>query len=575
MKTINLSFLSRRKLARMTASEYGMGYVEDKECKVPFATAKAITVPPYRYDFTKDEEASWWCSFLHECYHHTCPEDFEFLKKKKLKKQNLLTGMNNLVCDHKIEKKNYGMFPGRDRWMDLGCTIALNNIFDRYRTPECTGTAAKIGASFAYDLLARKTWNRSMHSVDAEGRMTDEVREYYDRLLSDDTLLGDYIDADTPELVYDVAKRIVNLLEDDEDAADKQEAESQEGEGEGEGKGKPCEGEAGEGEGEGEGEPVDGEFERAKAVFEEMNFDPDHGPRQSWTSLSIEYPEGSYYDGPYEVREPQIVEMGTQKATDTFCHGRSWGRSYSETIRSKTDGSALSNRVRRYLLSLKQGRYEGGRRSGKLHRKNAWRSTVFAGSEKAQLIHRRKVVKYDLDAAVSVLIDQSGSMGGDRYTHAGASAVLLNNVFARIGIPTEILAFTDTTVPLNIIHKSFNTKVSDDKLVDYLDEASQIMSGNSDGESILWAAERLAKRKEKKKILIVLSDGEPAGSGGINIDGFTKEVVGNLEKRIEVHGIGIQSNTVERYYRSNTVINRADQLEEALISVIKNKVLAQ
>ena len=99
------------------------------------------------------------------------------------------------------------------------------------------------------------------------------------------------------------------------------------------------------------------------------------------------------------------------------------------------------------------------------------------------------------------------------------------------------------------------------------------MSGNSDGESIMWAGERLLARKERKKIMIVLSDGQPAGSGGRGIYDFTHRVVKELEKVIDVHGIGIHSSSVKRYYKSNEVIHDTEALEKAILSVLKNKVL--
>jgi cobalamin biosynthesis protein CobT len=81
------------------------------------------------------------------------------------------------------------------------------------------------------------------------------------------------------------------------------------------------------------------------------------------------------------------------------------------------------------------------------------------------------------------------------------------------------------------------------------------MSGNPDGENILWAYDRLAKRKERKKLLIVMSDGSPAASkGGYGITKYTEEVIREIEasKDIEIYGLGLCCDSVKHFYKSNS-----------------------
>jgi cobaltochelatase CobT len=102
------------------------------------------------------------------------------------------------------------------------------------------------------------------------------------------------------------------------------------------------------------------------------------------------------------------------------------------------------------------------------------------------------------------------------------------------------------------------------------------MEENADGDSILFAYNRLKGRKEKKKLLIVLSDGQPAAHRGRGIYGFTHKVVKQIEKEgvVDIYGIGIESSAVENFYTQHTVINDSSELEKALLTVLKNKLFS-
>ena len=245
-----------------------------------------------------------------------------------------------------------------------------------------------------------------------------------------------------------------------------------------------------------------------------------------------------------------------------------------EDVTGMQPSNALSTAIRKYLIAQKKARYEGGRKAGRIDKRRAWRASAMAGSPSSMYIRKQPSVKNMLDSAVSVVVDMSGSMSGDKYRHAAHSAIMLNETLAKIGVPTEVIAFTDDRQVINVVHKEFSSSIDNDDLAKQFKIASQWMGGNSDGESIMWCAERLLARKEKKKIMIVLSDGYPSGSGHGDIRSYTKKVIQTLEKIVDVHGIGIQSNAVTDYYSSNSVINDSSQLENELLSVLKNRVLS-
>ena len=146
--------------------------------------------------------------------------------------------------------------------------------------------------------------------------------------------------------------------------------------------------------------------------------------------------------------------------------------------------------------------------------------------------------------------------------------MLLNAAISRIGVPLEIIAFDETGYkPTEVIIKPFNKHISDETMRDRMAWAAEnhLMGGNSDGESILYAYNRLIQQRNKRKIMIVLSDGSPASCRG-DADWFTKQVVKEIEKKreVELYGIGIMDSNVERIYKHHAVINRAEDLEDAI-----------
>ena len=167
-------------------------------------------------------------------------------------------------------------------------------------------------------------------------------------------------------------------------------------------------------------------------------------------------------------------------------------------------------------------------------------------------------------------------MGGEKFEHAGHSAIMLNEAISKIGVPVEVTGFTETSKgPVHFVFKGFNERVQKEDLADRFARAASRLHANADGESILWAYDRLAKQRTKRKLMIVISDGWPAAyneSGDINE--FTRGVCQAIEKSpVELYGIGVMDDAVKQFYKNWTVINDSAELENALLGVIKNKII--
>ena len=109
-----------------------------------------------------------------------------------------------------------------------------------------------------------------------------------------------------------------------------------------------------------------------------------------------------------------------------------------------------------------------------------------------------------------------------------------------------------------------------------------LLKENIDGEAISWAFNRLKKRKEERKILMVISDGAPVDDSTLSVNSgdflekHLKKVVKNIENKsdIEILAIGI-GHDVSRYYNRAIKITDVNELGDVMISqlseLFKNK----
>ena len=99
-----------------------------------------------------------------------------------------------------------------------------------------------------------------------------------------------------------------------------------------------------------------------------------------------------------------------------------------------------------------------------------------------------------------------------------------------------------------------------------------LLKENIDGEALLWSFKRSIQRPEKRKILIVISDGAPvddstlSANNDLYLDNHLREVIELIENNesIELSAIGI-GHDVTKYYKNAISIIRAEELGEILL----------
>ena len=204
------------------------------------------------------------------------------------------------------------------------------------------------------------------------------------------------------------------------------------------------------------------------------------------------------------------------------------------------------------------------------------------------------------DAVVTLLIDNSGSMRGRPITIAALCADILSRTLERCSVKVEILGFTtknwkggQSREEWNKLGKQKNPgRLNDLRHIVYKSADSQwrqskknlglmlkegLLKENIDGEAISWAFNRLVKRKEERKILMVISDGAPVDDSTLSVNSgdflekHLKKTVKTIEnkKDFELLAIGI-GHDVSRYYNKAIKITDVQELGDVMISQLSS-----
>ncbi len=204
------------------------------------------------------------------------------------------------------------------------------------------------------------------------------------------------------------------------------------------------------------------------------------------------------------------------------------------------------------------------------------------------------------DTVVTLLIDNSGSMRGRPITIAALCADILSRTLERCSVKVEVLGFTtknwkggksrehwnNNNKPKNpgrlndlrhIIYKNADTHWRQSKKNLGLMLKEGLLKENIDGEAIYWAFNRIKKRKEERKILMVISDGAPVDDSTLSVNSgdylekHLKKIIKFIENKsdIEILAIGI-GHDVSRYYSKAIKITDVQELGDVMISQLSS-----
>tara|TARA_B100001287_G_scaffold177256_1_gene149499 strand:+ start:31 stop:1833 length:1803 start_codon:yes stop_codon:yes gene_type:complete len=257
----------------------------------------------------------------------------------------------------------------------------------------------------------------------------------------------------------------------------------------------------------------------------------------------------------------------------------------------------LANKLQRQLLAKQNRAWEFDLEEGLLDSSKLPR--IIMDPYNSLSFKREKDLEFK-DTIVTLLIDNSGSMRGRPITIAAICADILSRTLERCSVKVEILGFTTKnwkggqsrefwskkSKPKNpgrlndlrhIIYKSADTHWRQAKNNLGLMLKEGLLKENIDGEAISWAFSRLKRRKEERKILMVISDGAPVDDSTLSVNSgdflekHLKRTVKFIEDKTETEilAIGI-GHDVSRYYSRAIKITDVNDLGDVMISQLSN-----
>jgi cobaltochelatase CobT len=259
---------------------------------------------------------------------------------------------------------------------------------------------------------------------------------------------------------------------------------------------------------------------------------------------------------------------------------------------SKATISKLAHRLQRFLMAQQNRSWEFDKEEGILDSARLHKMITDPLTSLSYKIEKDTEFR---DTSVSILVDSSGSMRGRSMTVAAICADIISTTLERCNVKTEVLGFTtkqwkggesrklwmDDGKPENpgrlndirhIIFKSADTPWRRGQKNFGLMLREGLLKENVDGEALIWAHDRLARRSEQRKILMVISDGAPVDDSTLStnptnfLDLHLRQVIHSIETKSDINLIAIGiGHDVTRYYKNAVTIHRAEELGGAML----------
>tara|TARA_B100001093_G_scaffold184567_1_gene177215 strand:- start:7598 stop:9403 length:1806 start_codon:yes stop_codon:yes gene_type:complete len=264
-----------------------------------------------------------------------------------------------------------------------------------------------------------------------------------------------------------------------------------------------------------------------------------------------------------------------------------------QLLQLKSFISKLANKLQRKLLAKQNRSWNFDLEEGLLDTSKLTR--IIIDPYNSLSFKKEKDIEFK-DTLVTILIDNSGSMRGKPISVAAICADILSRTLERCSVKVEILGFTtkhwkggssrDKWMKKNkpklpgrlndlrhIIYKSADTPWRQAKKNMGLMLKEGLLKENIDGEALKWAFQKMSKRKEERKILMVISDGAPVDDSTLStnssdyLETNLKNVVKWIENNtnVELLAIGI-GHDVTRYYNRAVKITDVHDLGDVMIN---------
>lgn len=240
---------------------------------------------------------------------------------------------------------------------------------------------------------------------------------------------------------------------------------------------------------------------------------------------------------------------------------------------------AISRLLQRSLIKQLQDSRRGGKQTGLLMGRRLDAHTLHRNDGK--MFYKNNLPQDTPQLAVGLLLDESGSMGScDRCTYARAAAIILYDFCDSLDIPVMVYGHSTSYGAngnrVNLFSYAEFEGFDDKDRYRMMDIGAR--GSNRDGAALRFVSEQLSKRPEDVKLLILVSDGQPADSGYYG--SAAEEDLRGIKQEYQRKGIifvaaaiGDDKQNIERIYGESFLdITDLKQLPAKLTSVVKKYV---
>ena len=233
---------------------------------------------------------------------------------------------------------------------------------------------------------------------------------------------------------------------------------------------------------------------------------------------------------------------------------------------------AISKQLQKSLLRQLRDQQRGGKQTGLLMGRRLDAHALFRSDGK--VFTKNALPSQPPGMAVGLLLDESGSMAScDRATYARASAIILYDFCQALHIP--VMVYGHTTGKDSVELYSYSEFDAIDREDQYRLVDISARGSNRDGAALRFVAERLSHRPEELKLLILVSDGQPADTGYYGT--AAEEDLRGIQQEYRRKGIlfiaaaiGDDKENMERIYGDSFLdITDLNQLPVKLTQVVK------
>ncbi len=511
---------------------------------------------------------------IHECGHHLRPEAFDILKSARPPKH--LCALYNIVEDDGMERERAQAWHGDKKALARMHGLLLDKATKLMQEIRDEGTLDEqppepLAAMFLNN-LSHLGWAPDIepHSAALLKELPSSAQTLIDELVDEgwvDRFQATENEHDTWDLAVDLAKRLYpdndqqeyeemreaghKMEQRDDSNSTMQDAQSKKQDGTDEAPASHCEGTT---------------ISWKDCVLSEHN---EWSEGQSHGGIGITW-EG-FQSGSASLMPTHIVNVIDLPKQRGYNTGNA-----SAYMPSDENSRSFANRIRRYIQSQARSKVRREQEQGRLDKGAIVRLGMppIDGGEWNKRIFYDQVKHTMKDTCIFVLVDWSGSMAGSKMQYAADAAQRLVWCFDRVlHVPVALAAFSNGSTQCDIGYvKKYGTRgMTQETIAQSFAKFKGWSSGNNDADSVHWAYNEISKRKESRKILIVLSDGAPTGSFGGHASGALSMATKLIEKDkdVELYGVGVRSDAVKQYYTNYKVINDPSDINKTLFTLIK------